>query len=110
MAEVFKNAKIVNISDSAYDVAYTCPAGKTAIIISTQVANTGGSNAKVSARWVDSSDSANVPLAQDVTVPGDTAINVIAARLVLEENDTLEFTADSQNALSVSVSLLEITQ
>jgi hypothetical protein len=111
MAEVFKNAKVVNISDSVYDVAYTCPANKTAIIISAQVANTIGSLARVSAQWVDSSDSAAaVPLTQDVAVPSDTAINIIAARLVLEEGDTLEFKSDTVAALSVSVSLLEITQ
>lgn len=108
MANTFKNdgAKI----QTTTTVAYTCPAATTAIVLQCQVANVSASSEEVSVWWTDDSDGdAIYRLVEDVIIPTQAAIAVIAGKLVLEAGDTISCTGQTNDDAEITVSVLEIT-
>ena len=59
--------------------------------------------------YYDSSAKQAKALAHTVAVPGDTAINPIGGKLVLEASDELRAWASAASDLEITVSVLEIT-
>jgi len=59
--------------------------------------------------YYDSSATSAKALAHTVAVPGDTAINPIGGKLVLEAADELRAWASAASDLEIVVSVLEIT-
>ncbi|MEA5159976.1 hypothetical protein U5903_04230 [Cereibacter johrii] len=114
MAERFRNARLAplpSIGVDGFAPVYTCPAGKTAIVLSAQVANVEAAQVGVSVRWTDASAGGTVTyLTDEVQVPAAAALDPLAGRLVLEAGDTLEAGQEGTPlaALNLSVSVLEI--
>jgi len=108
MANTFKNdgAKI----QTTTTVAYTCPASTTAIVLQCQVANVSASTEEVSVWWTDDSDGdAIYRLVEDVVIPAQAALAVIAGKLVLEAGDTISCTGQTNDDAEITVSVLEIS-
>ena len=109
MAETFKSIN-ADLGTSADTVIYTCPSSTTAIVILCQVANVDGSNAAdLYMDYYDSSATQAKALAHTVAVPGDTALNPIGGKLVLEPNDEFRAWASSANDLEIVISYIEIS-
>jgi len=108
MANIFKNdgAKI----QTTTSIAYTCPASTTAIVLQCQVANVSASIEEVSVWWTDDSDGdAIYRLVEDVVIPAQAALAVIAGKLVLEAGDTISCTGQTNDDAEITVSVLEIS-
>lgn len=114
MAETFKNSRLAplpSIGTAGFGVAYTVPAGKTAIVLLAQAANVESSQVGVSVRWTDASAGGAVTyLVDEVQVPAAAALSVLSGRLVLEEGDTLEAGQEGSpaSALELTISVLEL--
>lgn len=109
MAESYKsvNADLGTTADTAI---YTCPSATTAVVLLCQVANVDGSNAAdLYLDYYDSSTTTAKALAYTIAIPGDTAINPIGGKLVLEAGDELRSWASAASDLEIVVSVVEIT-
>lgn len=110
MAIAYKNARAA--VGTSYATVYTCPAATTALVLLAQVANVDGAvSADISAQWLDDS-AADVAtrLVETVTVPADSALNVLDnGPLVLEAGDQFQAKASATGDLEISLSISEIT-
>jgi hypothetical protein len=109
MAETFHslNAALGTTADTA---VHTNSTSNKQIIILCQVANIDGSNsADVNIDYYDSSASSAKALTSTVAVPGDTSINPIGGKLVLEPNDELRAWASAAGDLEIVISYIEIS-
>jgi hypothetical protein len=104
----FINARAV-LSDTATDI-YTCPAGKTAIVIGAQVTNRSGTNDEVlEFWWTDASNSDVVTYLADGTfIPVNASYEPIGGKLVLSSGDKLRGLGGTANELEATVSVLEL--
>ena len=109
MANAFKNARKALVT-SAGAAVYTCPASTTAIVLLAQVANVDGTNtAQATVTWWDDSAEVSTSLCFTTDIPPDTAMSVIAGKLVLEAGDAIFGVASADSDLVMSVSVLEIS-
>ena len=109
MAETFHslNAALGTTVDTA---VHTNSTSNKQIIILCQVANIDGSNsADVNIDYYDSSATSAKALTSTVAVPGDTSINPIGGKLVLEPNDELRAWASAAGDLEIVISYIEIS-
>lgn len=109
MAETFHsiNAALGTTQDTA---VHTNSTSNKQIIILCQVANIDGSNsADVNIDYYDSSATSAKALTSTVAVPGDTSINPIGGKLVLEPNDELRAWASAAGDLEIVISYIEIS-
>tara|TARA_B100000282_G_scaffold269347_1_gene222703 strand:- start:364 stop:693 length:330 start_codon:yes stop_codon:yes gene_type:complete len=109
MAETFhsKNAALGTTTDT---VVHTNSTSNKQIIILCQVANIDGSNsADLYLDYYDQSATSAKALAHTVAVPGDTSINPIGGKLVLEPNDELRAWASAAGDLEIVISYIEIS-
>ena len=109
MAETFHsiNAALGNTADA---VIHTNSTSNKQIIILCQVANVDGSNSSdVNIDYYDSSATSAKALTSTVAVPGDTSINPIGGKLVLEPNDELRAWASAAGDLEIVISYIEIS-
>ena len=99
---------LLNNGDAGVQI-YECPAGKSAMVKTCQVANVDGSNsADVSIFWKDNSDGdAIYYLAKTIPVPPNTALPVLGDALVLEAGDTLWGVASADGDLDATISIRE---
>lgn len=108
MAEVFKNFPYAMTTTNG--TAYTCPSGKTAIVLCLQVTNVDGSvSADATVSWVDASQSnLATPLVKSCPIPAGGALNVLAGKLVLEAGDAVKALASSNSKLVLTGSVVEM--
>ena len=109
MAETFHsiNAALGTTTDT---VVHTNSTSNKQIIILCQVANIDGSNsADLYIDYYDQSATSAKALAHTVAVPGDTSINPIGGKLVLEPNDELRAWASAAGDLEIVISYIEIS-
>ena len=109
MAETFHsiNAALGTTPDTA---VHTNNTSNKQIIILCQVANVDGANsADVNIDYYDSSATSAMALTSTVAVPGDTSINPIGGKLVLEPNDELRAWASAAGDLEIVISYIEIS-
>lgn len=116
MASEFKSVSFRQLPEFSqsqqYATLYTVPAGRRAIVLMAQVANTAPAQVGVQLRWLDASAGASAWtwLADGVQVPAAAAIGLLSGKLVLEAGDSLQAAQEGSplNALDITVSLLEI--
>jgi hypothetical protein len=112
MANVFKNAKTISVSNSSADTVYTTPAATKTIILGAMICNKNAASRDVTVTWTDSSDSDNVTsLLNEVPVPGDSSLEVLSGqKYVLEAGDLLKcLSSDDSASLDITVGVMEIT-
>jgi len=108
MAEVFKNFPYVITTTNG--TAYTCPSGKTAIVLCLQVTNVDGAvSADATVSWTDASQSGlETCLVKSCPIPAGGALNILAGKLVLESGDSIKANASADNKLVLTGSVVEM--
>ena len=110
MANTFKNASLANVNNSGYDTLYTTPSATTSIVLGVAIANKNTAAVTVKIQFTDSSGGATRQLLEDVSIPGNTTLEVLAGqKYVLEAADLLKVQAGSASSLDVVMGLMEIT-
>ena len=111
MAETFKNNDGLAITNSAQDL-YTCPSGKTAIVLSIRITNIDGTNDDtINFKVTDNSNTNMSHLAKSMTIPAGTSLELAGtSKIVLEATEKLRIQgAAASGDLEAFVSVLEIT-
>ena len=104
----YLNKGIYITSQSAATVL-TAGSGKKLLLKTVHITNITSSNAQVTLKWTDSSDSnKQYFLAKDVVVPNASSFQAIDGTMVLDNNDILTAQSDLSGSLQVTVSYMEI--
>jgi len=108
MASTFKNFK--KELTTTEETIYICPANKVAIVLGIQATNADGLyEADLNLSWSDASDSnTKTPLLFATPIPPGSALSCIAGKLTLEEGDTIIAEASTDNAVTLSGSVVEM--
>lgn len=89
------------------EIVYTAPDGKTAIILMAQISNVTTTAAATSFLHFDAFTADQTELLSNFEVPGNDATSPITGKLVVEENNSLRAQASVNDALVLTLSLLE---
>lgn len=108
MAESFINAGVQ--VTTVLTPIYTCPTGKTALVLMAQGANVdGATTGYITLSWKDVSNGNNVTnLVKELGIPAKSAVGLVEGKLVLESDDELMVAADANLLLELTVSIIEI--
>lgn len=110
MANTFKNAALADVDSTAYDTLYTCPSATTSIVLGVAIANKTAQAVAVTIQFSDSSAATTHQLLDDVDIPGNTTLEVLAGqKYVLEASDALKVKSGANTSLDVVMGLMEIT-
>lgn len=103
---VFKTvtANITNTSS----LVYTAPLGITSIVLMAHCANISGNNENVSFNHV-SNTGIRTELLKQYTVLKRDAAGLLTGKLIIEQNNSVEIFSSSNNALKLTMSILEST-
>jgi len=109
MANTFKNAAYSNVSSGSYNTLYTAPTNTRTIILGLALANKTSAEVKVKVQFSDYSAGTTYQLLEDVAIPGNTTLEVLAGqKYVLETSDALKLQADTGTAIDAVMGLMEI--
>lgn len=97
-------ANVTTVNSSVY----TTPFGITAIILMAQCTNITGNNHTVSFNHVTSGGT-TTELLKNYTVLKNDAVGLLTGKLIVEQNNSVEIAASSNNALKLTMSVLEST-
>ena len=110
MAETFKRAG--GDVAAAGTVSYTAPtsAGAVAIILSISLANKSTSLINATAEIIES-DGTTVgsTLIKEADIPAEVGLELVQNKVVLEAGESIKLTTNSNNNLSATIAVLEIT-
>lgn len=110
MANTFKNASLADVSNSSYGTLYTTPASTTTVVLGVALANKSGSAITAKVQFSDSSGSVTRQLLEDVTIPGNTTLEVLSGqKYILEASDALKVQASAASSLDVVAGVMEIS-
>lgn len=84
---------------------YTAPASYTGIVLMAQITNTTGTPANVTLQY--NNGSANTNLLYNFAVPGNDSVSALAGKLVIETGHSLNISANANNTLQITASVLE---
>ena len=94
MANTFKNASIASVPTNGFSsggTLYTCPGSTTSIILGIAITNKTDNSAHISIQFTDSSASGTRLLLNEVAIPANTTLEVLAGqKYVLEASDILK--------------------
>lgn len=88
-------------------IVYTTPIALSTIILSAQISNVDVATHTFSASLIKRGSSTRTELGLNIPVPRNDAFLLIDGRFVLEELDSLEFSASSNGNLKLILSYLE---
>ena len=83
MANTFKNASIASVPTNGFSsggTLYTCPGSTTAIILGIAITNKTDNSAHISIQFTDSSASGTRLLLNEVAIPANTTLEVLAGQ------------------------------
>ena len=110
MAEVFKNASVVDVSDSSANTLYTAPASTTSIVLGAAIANKSGNTVAVTMSFNDTSGSKTTQMIPSVQIPANTTLEVLAGqKYILETGDSLTVLADTASSIDITLGVLELS-
>jgi uncharacterized cupin superfamily protein len=110
MANIFKNAALADVNNSAYDTLYTAPAATTTVVLGLAIANKSTAAVTVKVQFSDSSASTAHQLIENVSIPSGTTLETLAGqKYILETGDALKVQAGTASALDVVLGVMEIT-
>jgi hypothetical protein len=110
MANTFKNAAVADVSNSSYDTLYAAPGSTTSVILAVALTNKTGNSVSVQVQFFDSSASATYQLLEDVSIPGNTTLEVLQGqKYILEASDALKIQSGTASAIDVVAGLMEIS-
>lgn len=102
---VFKTATAV--LSTTPTVIYTAPADYTGIILMAQISNVTTSTAAATVEHVSVDNLTLTELIKDFEIPGNDAASATTGKLILETGQKLRVSASANNALKVTLSILE---
>lgn len=112
MAETFNRSSTKLSSTSITDI-YQAPnnaSSNRAVILSVMLANVDGATAvDMTVAVTDSSNTELSKIANTISVPADSTLELISNKLVLKQGEKLRATAGAANDCDVTVSVLELT-
>ena len=110
MANTFKNASAINVSNSgSYGTAVVTGASSTQTLLHAVYITNKSANAITYDAWIyDASATAYAMISNDVSVPSQSTL-ILDKPLNLEASDVLYVKASAASAMDVFVSILEIT-
>jgi hypothetical protein len=110
--ETFKNAYKQNIGTTSDTIYSVSGSGKTSVIFGAQVANKSTDDAFITLEWTDFSASSTITLGDTLLVPGNSVLEPLSGRFVLEEGDSLKVkqvgTSPNKN-IDITISFIEVT-
>ena len=113
MANTFKNASIASVPTNGFSsggTLYTCPGSTTSIILGIAITNKTDNSAHISIQFTDSSASGTILLLNEVAIPANTTLEVLAGqKYVLEATDILKVQASAASSLDAVLGLMQIT-
>ena len=116
MANTFKNASLADVTTNGISAShsggllYTCPSATTAIILGLALTNKTDASVTISAQFTDTSASGNRLLLNEVSIPANTTLEVLAGqKYVLEASDILKVQASAASSLDAVLGLMQIT-
>ena len=106
----FKNGKAINVGTS-WVTAYTAPAGVTATVIGLSISNKLATSITVNMRMRDNDDAGTYVNCIGTDTPIDPGAAMVPLggeqKLVLEENDSIEFMSSDADSVDVLLSILQ---
>lgn len=105
MANLNTFRNVTNVLTTSNTTLYTAPITSTSIILMAQVTNITASAANVT--FVLNNISSNTELAYNLSVPPNDAVNVLTGKLVLQNAHSVFASAGANNALKITLSVLE---
>ena len=111
MANTFKNSKLIDVGTGATSL-YAVPSSTTTVLLGLMISNKNASARTVTVNWIDKSVhiSNTTSLLNEVSIPGDTSLEVFAGqKIVLETTDVLQILASVSASIDATLSLMEIT-
>lgn len=109
MANTFKNAAFSNVSTGSYDTLYTTPTNTRTIVLGLALANKTASAVTVKVQFSDYSAGTTYQLLEDVSIPANTTLEVLAGqKYVLETSDALKLQCSASNSIDAVMGLMEI--
>ena len=109
MANTFKNAAFSNVSTGSYDTLYTAPVNTRTIVLGLALANKTASAVTVKVQFSDYSAGTTYQLLEDVSIPANTTLEVLAGqKYVLETSDALKLQCSASNSIDAVMGLMEI--
>ena len=110
MAEVFKNASLVDVDNSSADTLYTAPSATTSIVLGVAIANKSSNTVGLKLSFTDSSASTTTEMIPNVQIPGNTTLEVLAGqKYILETGDSLTALADTASSIDITMGVLELS-
>tara|TARA_R110000824_G_scaffold262254_1_gene451015 strand:- start:4984 stop:5307 length:324 start_codon:yes stop_codon:yes gene_type:complete len=107
MANNYKNKK-VDLTTTGATVLYTCPNATTGLVKSILASEDSG-NADTITVTITDANAAVFSLFKVTAVAANTTVELLAAPLVVQENEILKVTAATANRIHVVASLLEVS-
>lgn len=108
MATPINTFKTITASlTTSNEVLYTTPAITSTIILMAQVTNITESPATVSASHYDDTTATETELIKNFTVPVADAVGILVGKLVLTAGQSFKASSDTNDALKITLSLLE---
>jgi hypothetical protein len=107
MANFYKNAFYAPTTTSVTSV-YTTPSNARAIIQNIQATSSGGTKI-LQASITDSSTTSTILIAY-ASITGPTICNIAKGPIVLEESDVLKMECNTTDAITATISILEISR
>lgn len=109
MANTFKNAAFSNVSTGSYDTLYTAPVNTRTIVLGLALANKTASAVTIKVQFSDYSSGTMYQLLEDVNIPANTTLEVLAGqKYVLETSDALKLQCSASNSVDAVMGLMEI--
>ena len=105
MANLNTFRNVTNVLTTSNTTLYTAPITSTSIILMAQITNITSSPASVT--FVLNNISSNTELAFNLSVPPNDAVNVLTGKLVLQNAHSVFASANTGNALKITLSVLE---
>lgn len=93
---------------TANTVVYTAPFGITSIVLMAQVANITQNNHTASFTHIAESGE-RTELLKNYTILKNDAANMLTGKLIVQQNNSVEIASSSNNALKLTMSVLETT-
>jgi hypothetical protein len=100
---IFKN--VTADLTTSIETIYTAPAGYSAIVLMAQISNTTGSAVTVDVSLLR--DSVETSLVTGFEIPGNDAAGVLTGKLVMEEGQIMQASANNNSSLQMVLSILE---
>lgn len=86
-------------------VLYVCPAGFSAIILGTQASNLSAS--PVTITFTMTKNNVDYVLLKEFEIPPNDAASITTGKLILEEGSNVKASVSAENAVNLSLSILE---